>query len=251
MKHLFTLLLSLIGIASFGQRTVHGYCTHYESQDSSAIMNRYFSTETFDSTGERIYEKLFPLGNPDAEYRINYYIGKTKNRIRESIIGKDTARYSSIYDTLHCLSYIIAGSDTSFKYRLRFENGQITESSCLVGCDYKQLIGYNEHGDEDTVLTIWDKGDTSYCIYDYDEQHRMILKKDYLNKPSDSLFSYLESKYDDHLLTQTDTYGSTTRIDDKQVVITFFNDKRIPIKKEIIEIHPIKSERWIIEYRQE
>ena len=75
IKHVLLLFLLLTGIASFGQTTIQGYYTYYESQDSSAIMNQHFSTEIFDSTGGRIYDKLYPLTNPNGEYLINYYIG--------------------------------------------------------------------------------------------------------------------------------------------------------------------------------
>ena len=124
----------------------------------------------------------------------------------------------------------------------------IVEKNCLVGCKEKIIIGYNQHGDKDTVLTIWDKGDTTYSIYIYDEKNRIILYKDYLDELSDTAYLCIESKYDDVHLIRTDTYGGANVINDKQIIITYYNPEKIPIKKEIIEIQDGKKERWIIDY---
>lgn len=251
MKRTLIIFIFLIGNICIAQTTVHGFCTRYETEDSSAIMNRYFSTEVFNNEGDNIYKKIFPLGNPDSEYRIDYNIGKSNDYVHENVIGSDTARYYYIHDTLNSRSYIITGTDTTMIYETTYRNSLMVKSKCLYGCDYHKIINYNSFGSEDTVLTIWKNGDTSYSVRVYDNKNRQILFKNFLKTPDEIPSSQFRSVYDDSLNTRTDIYETLGWEDDGSTEITYFDDKKIPIKKDIIILNGGKREYWLIEYKRE
>jgi hypothetical protein len=226
MKYILFFVISLIANIVCTQTTVHGYCVLNISEDSTVEMNRYFSTETYNDTGENVYEKIFPLGNPDSIYNIDYNIGTSNDYIRESVKGTDTARYYYIYDTINSRSYIIAGSDTSMIYSSKYENGLLVENNCLLGCEHKEVIHYNSVGKEDTVLTIWKDGDSSYTIRVYDDLNRQILFKSFLKSPEDIPSEQFRTIYDDSLLNQTDFFESPGREDDGSREITHFDQNK-------------------------
>ncbi|TNE53838.1 MAG: hypothetical protein EP338_09935 [Bacteroidetes bacterium] len=247
-------LLTFIGLFAQSQTTIHGYCKYYESEDSTATMNRYFSTEILNDHGKTIYKKTFPLGNPDSEYRIEYNIGNSNNRIYESVIGTDTARYYYIHDTVSKLSYIIAGDDTTFIFKTKYENNLMVESICLYGCTYRDLIGHNAFGAEDTVLTIWEKGDTSYSIRVYDEKNRQILFKSFLDSPQDISSMVVKTEYNDSLNTRAEYYGAFGLPDwekNNQIDLVHLNDHGVPFKRELVFTINGKREYFLIEYQVE
>jgi hypothetical protein len=254
MNFIFAILFSVVGFIASSQTTVHGYCKYFESEDSSAILNRYFSTETFNEQGENIYKKIFPLGNPDSEYKVDYNIGNSSNHIHESIIGTDTARYYTIHDTINSRSYFITGDDTTFIYRTKFAKNNMIESVCLFGCDYREIIGHNQFGSEDTVLTIWANGDTSFAITVYDNQNRQILDKRFLSSPDEVTSMQIKTVYNDSLHTKTVYYGGYDLPDwedNSQTEITHYNKSKIPVKKELIFTNDGKKEYYLIEYQTE
>lgn len=243
-----------MGHCSMSQTTVHGYCTYYETKDSTAKMNRYFSTEVISQDGKSIYKKVFPLGNPDSEYRIDYNIGNSNNYIHESVIGTDTARYYYIHDTINERSYMVTGEDTTFIYRTKYENKLMVESICLYGCTYRDVIGHNSYGSEDTVLTIWEHGDTSYTIRVYDDKNRQIMFKSFLDSPEEVGSMAVKTVYNDSLNTKTDYYGGyglPEWEENNQIDILYFDDQGIPIKRELIFTTNGKEEYFLIEYHVE
>ena len=248
---IFILFISNIGV---GQITIHGYCTYYESEDSTLVMNRYFSTEKFNEDSKSIYETIYPLGNPDSEYRIDYNIGNSNDYIHESVIGTDTARYYYIHDTINLRSYIITGTDTSMIYKTSYENGLIIKSDCIFGCEYREEIHHNLAGMEDTVSTIWKDGDTSYSVRVYDNQNRQILFKSFLTSPDEISSMQVKTEFSDSLRTKTVYYGSyglTGWELNNQIEITYFDKSGIPQKKELIFTNQGKKEYFLIEYQIE
>jgi hypothetical protein len=251
MKVLLITFISLIGNIVNGQTTVHGFCTYYESKDTSSVMERYFSTEVYNDVGENVYEKIFPLGNPDSMYNIDYNIGNTNDYIHESVIGTDTARYYYIHDTTNLRSYIIVGTDTSMIYKTTYQNKLMSKSECIYGCEYREEFNHNSFGSEDTVMTIWNKGDTTYSIRVYDDQNRQVLSKHYLKSPDEIPSEQFRSIYDDSLHTQTDIYETPGWEEDGSIEITHFDKNKIPVKKEINILTHGVNEYWLIEYRRE
>lgn len=252
MKLFISIILSFfIWGLSFGQTTVHGYCTSYKSADSTIEMNRYFSTEVFDDNGKSVYEKIFPLGNPDSMYNISYHISNSNDYVRENVIGLDTARYFYTHDTLNRRSYIITGEDTSMIFETTYENGLMVKSRCIFGCEYNEIINYNSFGSEDTILTIWENGDTSYAIRVYDDKNRQILFKNFLSSPDETPSSQFRSIYNDQLNTRTDIYETPGWKEDGSTEITYLDKDNIPIKKEIIILNGGKKEHWLIIYQKE
>lgn len=251
MKFIIGILVFFTCTIGLGQTTIHGYITYYESEDTSASMNKHYSDEVYNDLGERIYERFNVLNDQNKEVQISYFIGNTNNYVHELIIDSDTARYYYIDDTLNLKDYIISGTDTSMIYETEYQNELKIRSTCVSGCDYTDVYHYNSHGQVDTMLTIWQKGDTSYTIREYDEKNRQILFKNFLKYPNQKPSSQLRIVYDDSLNTRTEIHETSGWEKDKGITIYYLDDKNIPIKKEIIIISNGKKEQWLIEYQKE
>jgi len=254
MKNRLFILFSFVSLLSFSQTTINGYCVLHEFGDSSIVINRYFSTEVYNDQGERVYKKISPLGNTNSEFNINYNIGNSNDYIHENVIGTDTARYYYIHDTLNLRSYIIAGNDTSYIYKDAYQNGLKIQSDCLFGCQYREEIHYNQFGLEDTVLTIYEKGDTTYAISVYDNQNRPILYKPFLQSPSGVNNMQVVTGYNDSLNTKTVCHGGCELTGEEgsyQKSITYYDEDKIPIKKELIFSSKDKREYYLVIYKRE
>jgi hypothetical protein len=220
------LLILNCTISNFGQKIeLVGYLTHQVENDSSYTSNEYHSKIILNEKKEIIHKEWIPFyQNNGPEVRFEFNIGTSKNICKGWVIKQDSAKYEYIHDTLSKRRYIIKNSDTSFIYQTKYDkNDRLLSQKCLVGCDYQMIYKYPDKY-TDLIYTIWAKGDTSYSINYFDNEGRIILLKDLMNSPNDSIFSYIKTNYIDSLNIKTDEYGNSGWLDNKEIITTQYDD---------------------------
>ncbi len=250
-KVILILVLSIYSLNLYGQTTsVEGFLKQYKIGDSLVEMNEYFSTEIYDAKGEQIFEQKRSL-DPESEIdcKFSFFIENSNNVIKGWTSDGDSSIYQYIKDTINNRNYIISNQDTAFIYETQYdENKNLTSEKCIHGCKYFRLYSITNFNKVDTIFTIWEDGDTTFTIYIYDLKERIILYKDFLRNPSDTVYPYISYVYNDIDNIRIEEYGNTGSPENVEIITIKYDKNRIPIYKTIEYHNESKYTYWRIEY---
>ncbi|HRE97295.1 MAG TPA: hypothetical protein PK637_11050, partial [Flavobacteriales bacterium] len=160
---------------------------------------------------------------------------KNDNEFRYVGTGSENdSGFTTYYtDRVNLKSYIIDGkSDTSFIYNIEYDvNGNLIKEKCIKGGTYTTEYFYAGKVLKKVHTEFSDTSET-FNIWEYDNEHRVILFKYFLRKETDSVYNYISYEYNDSMRTKTEFYGSLYHPTTYEKIITYFNKKGLPEKLE-------------------
>lgn len=254
INYIFLLSILLLGYCQLtAQTTLKGFITQYEHGDTVISCKVFNTILILDENKEELYKEWKPfttkkdVTDPLIKFRTNH-IG-SNDHDNGWMQNEQTSIVVYHYDTTGQRNYIIEDKDTTMTFKATYDdNGYLVREECLEGCNYSNDFFYNK--DNLTKIRSNFVNDTSYTVYEYDEEDRIILVKMDLDYLDDIEYGYIKTSFKDQVRMKVEELGYVGS-SDKEVITTFYSKAGTPVY-ETYEIYEGDDKiRWVMEYEKD